>query len=271
MSKTILTAFKNLCNLSNTAATNARRLPMLNASNEVVGSDSMANVAKAIMSAAPTVDQSYFNGAMAKAIFDNIFIAVTRVSDGYPLAVQPSKWATYNNSSYVVDGVLLVCGDKKLVISKTQTSLPWGNTSDSHAASGNSTTSDRDAAMADFNGKTSTNTACGVSEYSPATAAPGYCHAFSTVNGYSTGPSYTRRAAGAWYLPSLGELMMIWSQMYKINQVMSLIGGTALDEDWYWSSTETSQNTAWILVFSHGHVNLSNKKGSYRVRPVCAF
>lgn len=271
MPKTILTTFKNLCNLSLTAATNARRLPILNASNEVIGSDSMANVAKALMASAPTVDQSYFNGELAKAIFDNIFIAVTKVDGGTPYAVHPSKFATYNNANYVVDGVLIVCGDKKFVIAKTETALPWGNTSDSHAASGNTAISDRDQAMADFNGKTRTATACAVSEYSPATAAPGYCNAFSTVAGYSSGVSYTRRGAGAWYLPSLGELFVMRSQMYKINQVMSLIGGDPLTDNAYWSSTEYSTINAWYLTFSYGTVTSGTKKGSCRVRPVAAF
>lgn len=271
MPKTFLIAFKNLCNLSLTAATNARRLPILNASNEVIGSDSMANVAKALMASAQTVDQSYFNGDLAKAIFDNIFIAVTKVGGGVPYAAHPSKFATYNNANYVVDGVLIVCGDKKFVIAKTETALPWGNTSASHAASGNTVISDRDQAMADFNGNTRTATAGSVSEYSPVTAAPGYCNAFSTVAGYSSGVSYTRRGAGAWYLPSLGELLVMWSQMYKINQVMALIGGDPLTENAYWASTESSTNGAWFLLFSNGGVGGTNKKNSCRVRPVAAF
>ena len=273
MSKTILTAFKNLCNLSNTAATNARRLPMLNASNEVVGSDSMANVAKALFASSPTVDQSLLSGLLAKSMFDNVFIAVTRVSDGYSMSCRLSDWASYNNASYAVDGVLIVEGGESLVIAKNQTALPWGNTSDSHTATGNPLISDRKLCIPNTaDGKTLTAQAYTKDEYQPATTAIGYVSTYSTINGYSSGQSYASRGAGNWFLPSIKQLLMIRANACKINVAMALIGGTQLDLDQaYWSSTEKSQDIAWGLYFSGGHVYTGNKKTSIRVRPVCAF
>ena len=254
--KTLLNSFKALANLSLTAATNARRIPILNASNEMVGSDSMANVLKALMASSPEVAQDLFNGNVAKALFDNIFIAVTQVSNGYSLACRISDWATYNNSSYVVDGVLIVEGGESLVIAKDQMTLPWGNTSDSHTATGDVLTAQ----------------AYTKDEYKPTTTAIGYVSNYSTINGYSSGQSYASRGAGNWFLPSIKQLMMIRANACKINLAMALIGGTQLDlTQVYWSSTEYSASNAWILYFSNGNVGGSYKKSSCRVRPVAAF
>ena len=221
-----------------------------------------------------SITAAYFQGTIAQAVFDNVFIAVTRLSDTIPLAVKPKDWSTYSSASaYHVDGVLLVSGDKKLVIAPADTSLGWGADSDTHAASGNTTTNDRDVAMAKFDGKTCTDTAVQVSEYSAATTACGYCHAYTTVTSAydTTKTAYARRKAGMWWLPSLGEMMVIWSNMIKINQVMSLIGGTAIVEAAHWTSTEHSQAIAWFLICSSGNIDGNYKKGVYHVRPICAF
>ena len=235
----------------------------------------LAALATGIMGQAiSSITAQYFQGTVAQAVFDNVFIAVTRLSDNYPLAVKPKDWSSYSSASaYHVDGVLLVSGDKHLVIAPTEANLRWGADADSHAASGNTATSDRDAAMATFDGKARTNTAVQVSEYSSAEVAPGYCHAFTTVTSAydTTKTAYARRKAGMWWLPSLGEMMMIWSNMTKINQVMSLIGGTPLAETYYWTSTEYSQTHAWLLHLSYGYVGSGSKKYPSRVRPVAAF
>lgn len=271
--KTLLNSFKSLANLSLTAATSARRIPILNASNEVIGSDSMANVLKALMASSPAAAQDLFNGNVAKALFDNIFIAVTRVSDGVSMSCRISDWATYNNSSYVVDGVLIVEGGESLVIAKDQMTLPWGNTSDSHTATGNPVISDRKLVLKNtLEGDVLTAQAYTKDEYKPTTTAIGYVSNYSTINGYSSGQSYASRGAGSWFLPSIKQLMMIRANACKINLVMALIGGTQLElTQAYWSSTEYSTNTAWSLSFSLGYVYTSNKKHSNRVRPVAAF
>jgi hypothetical protein len=273
LSNPLLNAFKEYCDLSSAAASNARRLPILNASNEIIGSDSIPNVGKAIMASSPSVDQSFFNGAIAKALFDNIFIAVTRVSDGYSFAVRLSDWATYNNSEYAKDGVLVVEGDEQLVVACDEMSLPWGNTSDSHTATGNPVISDRKLVIPNtLDGKTLTAQAYTKAEYQPTSTAIGYVSNYSTINGYTTGQSYASRGAGNWFLPSIKQLMMIRANACKINLAMALIGGTELTlSAAYWSSTEHSTASAWYLTFYYGTVTTYNKKYSYRVRPVSAF
>ncbi len=79
--------------------------------------------------------------------------------------------------------------------------------------------------------------------------------------------------AGRWWLPSPGELMMIYANMRKINYALSLINGaTQLAEAVYWSSTESSATNAWHLGLDNGNANGSPKAATQRqVRPVSAF
>ena len=103
-----------------------------------------------------------------------------------------------------------------------------------------------------------------------ASYAPGYCRAYSRAN--SKGKGLT---AGYWWLPSVGEILMMYSNALKINYALSLINGAAqLDlGSWYWTSTEGSSQGAWGLLFSdgglHGWYDRVQLRG--HVRPVSAF
>lgn len=79
--------------------------------------------------------------------------------------------------------------------------------------------------------------------------------------------------AGKWWLPSLGEMMMIYANMTKVNYALSLINGAdQLQETWYWTSTESSATGAWNLLLGNGYVNYYAKASdTYGVRAVSAF
>lgn len=99
--------------------------------------------------------------------------------------------------------------------------------------------------------------------------APGYCNLYSRVNAKGEGLT-----AGKWWLPSLGEMMMIYANMTKINYALSLIAGaTQLVETWYWTSTERSATGAWYLSLGDGNTGIWGTKASStgRVRAVSAF
>ena len=74
------------------------------------------------------------------------------------------------------------------------------------------------------------------------------------------------------YIPSLGELYLIYSHKYKINKALSYVYGKQIADEWYWSSTEGSAGSAWYLSLYRGNQN-NNSKASLqiRVRPVSAF
>lgn len=204
-------------------------------------------------------------GMDLNAMNDGVFIMFHRNSDDYPLAVKPHKWASYQSSGEIADGVLVVEGGKMLVVAPTEATLTWSSAA---VSAGGKTTTDRETALNDWTGKTSTAAQITHSECNTESYAPGFCASYERVNANGQGLT-----AGKWWLPSLGELMMIYANMRKINYALSLINGaTQLAETWYWSSTEYSATDAWYLHLGSGNAN-NYAKATYqfRVRPVSAF
>lgn len=199
-------------------------------------------------------------------ISDGVFIMFHRNSDNYPLAVKPDKWASYQNSGEIAEGVMVVEGGKILVVAPTEATLYWSSAA---VSAGGKTTTDRLTALDDWAGKTSTAEQVKHSECKTESYAPGFCASYERVNADGQGLT-----AGKWWLPSLGELMMIYANMRKINYALSLINGaTQLAETAYWSSTEFSTTDAWFLYLSSGSASGWHTKatGQLRVRPVSAF
>ena len=181
--------------------------------------------------------------------------------------VKPHKWASIQSGGEVADGVVVVEGGKILVVAPTEsaTKLTWSSAA---VSGGGVTTSDRVTAMNDWAGKANTTAQITHAEASGAGYAPGFCANYSRTNANGYGLT-----AGKWWLPSLGEMMMIYANMTKINYALSLINGaTQLVEDVYWTSTETSATYAWNLNLGYGYANGGAKASSTgRVRAVSAF
>lgn len=199
-------------------------------------------------------------------IYDSVFIMFHRKSDDYPLCVKPDKWASYQNSGEIADGVLISEGGRNLVVAPTDAALNWSSAA---VSGGGTTTSDRLTALDDFEGKANTASQITHAECQGENYAPGFCSLYSRTNANGKGLT-----AGKWWLPSAGELILIYSNMRKINHCLSLIAGaTQLPETAYWSSTELSSTNAWYLNFSYGRLYGWNTKVSTqsRVRPVSAF
>ena len=220
-------------------------------------------------------------------MYDGVFVMYHRNSDGWPLAVRVNDWQSFQSGGQIADGVLLVEGGKHIVIAPTEASagLPWsskptkvtgsnGNVSskgDGVNISGVTTTGDRLVAFADFTGKANTGAIIKASSTTNITNteayAPGFCNKYSRANANGKG-----LLAGKWWLPSLGELAMIWANFDKINYALSKINdATQLQKTWYWSSTQLSADHAWLLHLGDGYMNGSFKFNQYRVRPVSAF
>jgi hypothetical protein len=73
------------------------------------------------------------------------------------------------------------------------------------------------------------------------------------LNGYSD-----------WYLPSIGEVQMMYSRLYL--QGLGGFGG-----GWYWSSSQFNPSNAWYMGFDYGPVYYDFKFNGYQVRAVRAF
>ena len=224
--------------------------------------DGSGNVTKITLA---NLKASLLGGLNLNAMNDGVFIMFHRKSDDYPLAVKPDKWASYQNSGEIAEGVMVVEGGKILVVAPTEATLYWSSAA---VSAGGKTTTDRLTALDDWTGKTSTAAQITHNECKTESYAPGFCASYERVNANGNGLT-----AGSWWLPSLGELMMIYANMRKINYALSLINGaTQLVEAWYWSSTEYSATFAWGLSL-YGNANRYNPKAAdqYRVRPVSAF
>ena len=87
----------------------------------------------------------------------------------------------------------------------------------------------------------------------PATSAARYCS--DLVSG----------GQSDWYLPSVGEMKMICEVAYLQRGITTLLVDT------YWTSSETSSNTAWYVNFISTEITQVVKSGSLYVRPVRRF
>lgn len=232
---------------------------------------------------ASAASMKYYLTKNLNQIHDGIFIMYHRTSDGYPLMVKPNDWPSLQSSGEVADGVAVFEGGRHIVVAPTQAdALPWSsaavqadspNYGNGDSFAGGVSENNRLAATLDFNGRQHTDAAIRASSSSHVTNtaayAPGYCRLYSRAN--SKGKGLT---AGYWWLPSVGELLMMYANKLKINYALSLINGAQqLDEYWYWSSTEGSSQGAWGLNFGDGGLNgWYGKVGDKgRVRPVSAF
>lgn len=75
------------------------------------------------------------------------------------------------------------------------------------------------------------------------------------------------------YIPSVGEMYLIYTHRKEINAALRHVGGKEIPGIWYWTSTENSATNAWRLYLGDGTLFGWNTKASnkYRVRPVSAF
>lgn len=245
-------------------------------------SDWLSANGQAVTNASLNTMKPYLEKNMAQ-LYDGVLIMYHRASDGYPLMVAPVQWPSLEAGGEIADGVAIFEGGRHLVVAPTQAdTLPWSsaevqaelpsyNNDDTFTAQ--VTGNNRLAAMLDFNGRQHTDAAIrassGAHVTNTADYAPGYCRLYSRAN--SNGKGLT---AGYWWLPSVGELLMMYANKAKINYALSLIKGAhQLDTSWYWSSTENSPAGAGRLHFGDGYLNLWNNKvkDKYHVRPVSAF
>lgn len=243
-----------------TTVDSAQKFPLVDSNNKTT-LITLANLKTAIL-----------GGLSLNSMYDGIFIMYHRVSDNFPLMVKPHKWASIQSDGQTADGVVIVEGGHVLVVAPTEPTdgtLLWSSEA---ISGGGTTTTERVTAFADFNGKANTAAQVKASTDSAVTNtgsyAPGFCNLYSRVN--SNGKGLT---AGKWWLPSMGEMMMIYANMTKINYALSLISGAMqLVETAYWTSTEGSAADAWHLNLYDGYANYGTKAtGKGRVRPVSAF
>ena len=76
---------------------------------------------------------------------------------------------------------------------------------------------------------------------------------------------------GDWYLPSNSEEELMYQSKAIINAVATANGGDEFVEDYYWSSTEVSNNGAYSFHFGDGSSHNGGKSYEDHIRAIRAF
>lgn len=76
---------------------------------------------------------------------------------------------------------------------------------------------------------------------------------------------------GDWYLPSLGELTLIYENRTLISATAISNGGSSVSEGDYWSSTEKDNGTAWAWYFNMDFFEADPKLDVFQIRAVRSF
>ena len=227
-----------------TAATATSRIPLLDASGNPIGSDTLDNIFK-------LNNQTLFTANVGVAVHEADYIRFYQPDDAL-------------SKASIAVGVWIQEGGKLIIVAKDQQeSTKWVT---SNVSGG--TTVKYEAAIADMDGRANTSTI--ITTLGDNAPAAKFCHEYYPSN---VDAANAFVGAGRWWLPSAGELWMIWSNLREVNRILAQIGGTALNRSqWYWSSTEYSATSAWYLNFAAGHFGYgTTKESALSVRPVSAF
>lgn len=182
---------------------------------------------------ATPLSQSYTAGVSTSR---NVIITYTKLplgvyiydTDGH--FILPANWDSNNNSKAV--GVYVGTENSKFVIAPTQNAsgLAWGDSS--VTISGIVTSEDLTEAQKDYAGESNTNkiiTQLGIYD----APAANYCRNYTFKNGKKG------------YLWAGGEALNARENYGAINEAMSKIGGTIMENRQYWTSTQVNSSEAW--------------------------
>lgn len=164
-----------------------------------------------------------------------------------------ADWTSGGFSNDAANGVAVVTDNARFVIAKSDLGQMAWSSDTSTAVDGIMLTSDEATAKTDFAGYNNTQLMLATD-----TSGAGYsCANFSFPNGDKG------------YLPALGELNEAYANKSKIDSLMTKIGGVKLQSSYYWSSTQYSSSTSWLLYWYNGGTSIDSK--SYASTYVRAF
>ena len=174
--------------------------------------------------------------------------------DGYLYTV--GEW----DGSKTANGIAVLTDNCRFVIAKQNASSPgllWGG--DGKTVPDIVTSKSSSTAVLDYDGAGNTpkiieylaGTNDGYVDGAPAAEA---CAAFTFPSGQKG------------YLPALGEWQGAYNNKTAVVSAMSLIGGTAITSDYYWSSTQYSSHYSWTLNWIGGNLDDEFKRKFHYVR-----
>ena len=166
-------------------------------------------------------------------------------------------WNPKDNDGVV--GILFIEDDHKIVVATEDApeDLSWSN----ERGLINQPVDELEDTESDFNGE----------YYSQKLDSPDFPAAYYCLN--------YKKGNRSWYLPSSGELWLIYRHLDEIQNALSIVGGQKLVTTWdegipvYWSSTENSATGAWYLNLDDDSLHPWRDKvsDSLKVRPISKF
>lgn len=118
-------------------------------------------------------------------------------------------------------------------------------------------------ALSDWKGKANSNVLKGV------TTGGGSYTSYATIGHVLKTFLASADAKGYddWYIPSCGQLSLIYMHLTSVNNALSAISGQQFNtSSYYWSSSEYSSHSGWSVTFGYGRVDGYGKGNNYRVR-----
>ena len=208
---------------------------------------------------------------------DGVYIGKIQKEINYSY-MRCEAWQTTNIgiSKADADAVVIQHGGFRIWIALTEPgTMKWGSVQNTSSI-GYQTSKDWSL----LDGKARTAAVMASSYYKnddPATYAVAYCYNYSKSHTGDPGGDISIPAK-SWYLPATGELEIIRSHFETVNLALQRINNAGMQQvdllkrDRYWSSVESSGNSAYDLLFSTGYRDSTGKVDtSLLVRPVTAF
>ena len=176
-----------------------------------------------------------------------------------------SEWTAGGYANSDANGVAVLSSETSFVIAKENASsstLAWGGYN--KTISDVVMTTSGTTAILDYDGVGNTPKIieqCAGYTAQSITGAPvaEACAAFTFPNGKKG------------YLPALGEWQSAYNNNTAVVSAMTLIGGTAISPNYYWSSTQYDSPYSWVLDWSNGLMRYYGKNYDFYVRPFAAL
>ena len=193
-------------------------------------------------------------------------IAYEEIKNGVFAYYSDGTILPYDEATTGAIGVAVIDDDACFVIDKTNVSgnRAFGGYNRNLSSTNIVLTTDIAIAKTDFDGYRNTTKLI--------SACAGYTDSTASVTGAPAAEACRQQFSGKGYLPALGEWDVAYKYKTDITAMLSKIGGTALTENWYWSSTlyNTSTNS-WRLSWGNGNVDNVVRYGYNSVRAFAAL
>lgn len=138
---------------------------------------------------------------------------------------------------YKVDGIYVTNGSNAIILSLNEQALPFGGDSED-LEEGDPLYDVASPSMSNFDGEWRTDFL--INFFSPA-----------------NGTALVEAKKEGW-LPSGGELALIASKKEKVNELLEMVEGTPLSNDFYWTSQKFSNERMWSMDMTDGKFTLNN-------------